>query len=44
MGLIILFDQAIPRHHHGKTTEIYIHVSMKSIGKIKSPLDNLNLN
>jgi hypothetical protein len=26
-----------------KTTEIYTHVSMKSIGKIKSPLDSLNL-
>ena len=26
-----------------KTTEIYTHVSTKSIGKIKSPLDNLNL-
>ncbi len=24
-------------------TEIYTHVSTKSIGKIKSPLDNLNL-
>ena len=27
-----------------KTTESYTHVSTKSIGKIKSPLDNLNLN
>jgi len=26
-----------------KTTEIYTHVSTKSIGKIKSPLDTLNL-
>jgi hypothetical protein len=26
-----------------KTTEIYIQVSTKSIGKIKSPLDSLNL-
>jgi len=27
-----------------KTTEIYTHVSTQSIGKTKSPLDNLNLN
>jgi hypothetical protein len=27
-----------------KTTEINTHVSTKNIGKIKSPLDNLNLN
>jgi hypothetical protein len=26
-----------------KTIEIYTHVSTKSIGKIKSPLDTLNL-
>jgi hypothetical protein len=26
-----------------KTTEIYTHVSTKSLGKIRSPLDNLNL-
>ena len=26
-----------------KTTEIYTHVSTKNIGKIKSPLDSLNL-
>jgi hypothetical protein len=38
-----IFDQSIPGHQHGKTTEIYSHVSTKSIGKIKSPLDNLSL-
>lgn len=27
-----------------KTTEIYIYVSTKNIGKIKSPLDNLDIN
>jgi len=26
-----------------KTTEIYTHARSKSIGKIRSPLDNLNL-
>jgi len=30
-------------HAHSKTTEIYTHVSTKNLGKIKSPLDNLNL-
>jgi len=30
-------------HVHRKTTEIFTHVSTKSIGKIKSPLDSLNL-
>jgi hypothetical protein len=28
---------------YSKTTEIYTHVSMKSLGKITSPLDSLNL-
>ncbi len=28
-------------HNNSKTTEIYTHVSMKSQGKIKSPLDSL---
>jgi len=31
-------------HKNSKTTEIYTHVSTKSLGKIKSPLDDLNLN
>ncbi|GAH21051.1 unnamed protein product, partial [marine sediment metagenome] len=26
-----------------KTTEIYTHVSTKDVGRIKSPLDSLNL-
>jgi hypothetical protein len=30
-------------HKHSKTTEIYTHVSVKSIGKIRSPLDSLIL-
>jgi len=28
---------------HNKATEIYTHVSVKSLGKIRSPLDNLSL-
>lgn len=28
-------------HKSSKTTEIYTHVSKKSLGKIVSPLDNL---
>jgi len=31
-------------HAHSKTIEIYTHVSMKSLGKIVSPIDTLNLN
>ncbi len=30
-------------HNHSKTTEIYTHVSTKSLGKIQSLLDSLNL-
>ncbi|MEW5768701.1 MAG: hypothetical protein AB1797_14010 [bacterium] len=31
------------RHKDSKTTEIYTHVSIKSLGKIKSPLDTLKI-
>ena len=30
-------------HAYSKTTEIYTHVSTKSLAKITSPLDTLNL-
>ncbi len=30
-------------HNHSKTTEIYTHMSAKSLGKIQSPLDSLHL-
>ncbi len=30
-------------HKNSKTTGIYTHVSMKSPGKIKSPLDSIDL-
>lgn len=33
----------VVKHKSSKTTEIYTHVSTKSIGRIKSPLDALNL-
>jgi len=42
-GAYFLFGENILGHKSSKTTEIYIHVRTKSIGKIKSPLDNLNL-
>ena len=35
--------QELLGHKSSKTTEIYTHVSSKSLGKIKSPLDRLNL-
>ena len=33
----------VVKHKSSKITEIYTHVSRKSIGRIKSPLDTLNL-
>jgi integrase/recombinase XerD len=30
-------------HKHSKTTEIYTHVTTKSIQKIKSPFDDLEI-
>jgi hypothetical protein len=40
---ILIFIQEQLGHNHSKTTEIYTHVSAKSLGKIQSPLDSLNL-
>ena len=31
--------QELPGHHSSKTTEIYTHISQKTLGKIQSPLD-----
>lgn len=40
-GVDIRYIQTILGHGSSKTTEIYTHVSNKSLAKIKSPLDNI---
>jgi site-specific recombinase XerD len=43
-GTDLRFIQELLGHSNSKTTEIYTHVSNKTIAKIRSPLSHLNLN
>jgi len=42
-GVDIRYIQELLGHKSSKTTEIYTHVGNRDLGKIKSPLDNLEL-
>ncbi len=42
-GTDLQYVQGLLGHKSSKTTEIYTHVSTQSQGKIKSPLDSIDL-
>lgn len=41
-GVDLRYIQTILGHHSSKTTEVYTHVSNKSLAKIKSPFDTIS--